>query len=83
MGTLEKAVVVRELPQLLLGRLNQFFATIARIHAPQPGHAVEYLLVVGIVDIYAVRPRNNAAFLFAQILVVRKRMEIVIAIEES
>ena len=81
MGALKKAVVIRQFAKLPVRRLDQLIATVSRIDAPQSGHAVKNLVIVGVVNIHAVRTRNDAAFSFAQLLVVCEWMKIVIAIE--
>jgi len=41
MGGLEKGVVIRQLHHLPVSGIGQFLAVIAKIYAPQPGHAIK------------------------------------------
>ena len=51
MRALEEAVVVRQFAHLLRRRIDEFVATVARVDAPEPGHAVQDLVAVGVEDI--------------------------------
>ena len=54
MGGLEEQVIERQLLHLLGGGIDQLFAAIADIDAPQAGHAVENLVPFAIPDIDAI-----------------------------
>ena len=64
----EEGVVVGQLLHLGIGRLSQFIAAIADVDAPQPGHAVEDLVALGIVDVRSVGMGDDARASLAQFL---------------
>ena len=49
----------RKLPHLRGGSLDQFLVAVTERRAPQPGHAFDVGLAVGVIDIDAVRALDN------------------------
>ena len=81
MGGLEEAVVVRQLAHLAAGRLDQVLTPVTQVHAPQPGHAIENLVALGVIDIHPFRPLDNTRALLPKVLVISERMQIVAVIQ--
>jgi hypothetical protein len=78
---LKETVVVRKLFQLAGGSVHQLVTPIPRVDAPKARHAIEYLVVVRIINVDTIGTRDYAALLFAEVLMVGKRVQIVSAIE--
>jgi hypothetical protein len=75
-GGLEETVVVGQLLHLGIGRVCQFLAAVADIHAPQTGHAVENSIAVRIPEIDPLRAADNPGALVTELLVVGERVEV-------
>src|SRR5690606_30925154 len=68
MRALEKVVVVREDAELPRRGLDELFAAVAHVHAPEAGHAVQDAVAVDVVDVDAVRTRDDATLFPGQLL---------------
>jgi hypothetical protein len=73
----EKRVVIGQLRHLRRRRLDQFRPAIARRDTPQPGHAVEDLCALIIVQKHAVRAGDDAHPAGMQRFMVRERVQMV------
>ena len=80
-GGLEEGVVVRQLRHLLAGRRDQFRLVIAEVHAPQPRHAIENPLAIGVMDIDAAGTGDDTTALLAQLLEVGEGVQVVARIQ--
>ena len=80
-GTLKKAVVIGQLLELPINRLGNAILTVAQTHTPQPGHAVEYFATLRVVDVGPLRPSDDAAPPFGQLLEVGEGVQIMAAIQ--
>ena len=72
----EEGIVVGQFLHLRGGGFGELVAAVADVDAPQAGHAVEDLVVLGIVDERAVGARDDARAGVAQFLVVGERMQV-------
>jgi len=60
MGGLEKCVVVRQILHLCGCGLSQFISAVANVYTPQTSHGVEKTVAIGVPQINAFRPSDNA-----------------------
>ncbi len=78
---LEEAVVVRQLPHLARRDVGQLVAAVADVHAPEPGHRVQDLLALGVVEVHALGARDDARALRGERAEVRERVHVVAGVE--
>ena len=64
MRALEKTVVVGKFLHLLRGGIHQFLAAVTEVYTPQPGHSIQDLISVGIVDVNTVSTGDDARTAF-------------------
>ncbi|VBJ00879.1 Uncharacterised protein [Burkholderia pseudomallei] len=83
MGGLEEGVVERQLAQLAAAGLDQFVAAVADVHAPEPGHAVDDPVAVGIPQVDAFGLHDHAAARAIERAHVRERVEVVRGVERA
>ncbi len=76
-GTAEKVVVEGQLLQLPVNGLDDLVLAVAKVAAPEAGHAVEQLVAVGIVDINVLCAVHDAAAAGRVVAQISKRMEVV------
>ena len=81
MGALEEAVVERQLAHLARRGVGQFVAAVADVDAPEPRHAVQDLVAVGVVDVHALGAGDDPRALCRERLEVGERMQVVTGIE--
>ena len=73
---LEEAVVVRQLAHLARRDVRELVAAVADVDAPEPGHRVEDLLAVGVVEVDALGARDDARALGGERAEIGERVEI-------
>ncbi|CAJ2759669.1 Uncharacterised protein [Burkholderia pseudomallei] len=83
MGGLEEGVVERQLAQLAAAGLDQLVAAVADVHAPEPGHAVDDPVAVGIPQVDAFGLHDHAAARAIERAHVRERVEVVRGVERA
>ncbi|CAB5338592.1 hypothetical protein IST4119_00347 [Burkholderia multivorans] len=83
MRSLEERVVERQLLQLPISGVGQLLAAVADVHAPEPGHAVDDLVAVGVPQIDAVGLHDHAAAGAVQRAHVGERMDVVRGVERA
>ena len=76
-GTLEKIIVEGQLLQLGVDRILDALLAIPQVAAPEPRHAIQHFVAVAVIDIDVFGPGNDAPALFAVILQVGERVEVV------
>ena len=82
-GALEEVVVVRQLAHLRRRRVDQLLAPVAEVHAPQPRHAVEDAVAVGVLQPHAVRAHDDAAAARRERLEIGERMQVVRGVQRA
>ena len=81
MRALEEIVVVRKFSHLRSRRIDDLIAAITGVNTPEARHAIEDLAAVRIENVHAFGTRNDTRTLFMQVLVIRKRMQVMLPIE--